>query len=127
MSKYVRTKKDGNLFEVLKSDEENVYVKAYDYDNDEWYTKNIKLCDVRQADTVEELCDEFVVLEYGIESGVLYSRSQYIILEDAIASQTAKHKCSYEIYGAIWTEGDKGEPILMSVAKMNEKGELELL
>ena len=121
MSKYIRTK-DGRLFEVLKSDGETVCVKDYDYDNDDWYTRTIKSRDVRQADAIEKLCDEFVVLEYGIESGVLYSRSQYIILEDAIASQTATHKCSYEIYGAVWT--DKG---LIYRAKMNEEGELELL
>lgn len=121
MSRYIRTK-DGRLFEVLKSDGETVCVKDYDYDNDDWYTRTVKSRDVRQADAVEELCDEFVVLEYGIESGVLYSRSQYIILEDAIASQTSKHKCSYEIYGAVWT--DSG---LIYRAKMNEKGEMELL
>ena len=77
---------------------------------------------IAQADTIEKLCDEFVVLEYGIESGVLYSRTQHTTLEEAIGSQTAKHKCSYEIYGAIWT--DKG---LIYKAKINEKGDLELL
>ena len=73
------------------------------------------LQDFKQADTIEELCDELVVVfdtrppkpvvcGYSIAQAKLY------------AGNTGK------IYGAIWT--DKG---LIYVAKMNEKGELELL
>lgn len=32
-----------------------------------------------------------------------------------------------KVYGAIWVEGERGEPILKPVTKMNEKGELKLL
>ena len=63
---------------------------------------------INQADTIKELCDEFVMISDG------------------------KHKLdigchSYgdekiQIYGAIWT--NKG---LIYVAKMDKKGELELL
>ena len=70
---------------------------------------------IKQADTIEELCDELVVVfdtrppkpvvcGYSIAQAKLY------------AGNTGK------IYGAIWT--DKG---LIYVAKMNKKGELELL
>ena len=64
----------------------------------------------RQADTIEELCDEFVVDLNG---------------KKIISALTFERSLDYggdEIYGAIWT--DKG---LIYVAKMNDKGELELL
>ena len=68
----------------------------------------------RLADTLEELCDEFV----GIDS-----EGHYILHNDEFmegARIVPLEKVNY--YGAIWT--DKG---LIYVAKMNEKGELELL
>lgn len=60
---------------------------------------------IKQADTIEELCDEFV---FG---------------NVIISLKEAKRDCEIgNVYGAIWT--DKG---LKYVAKMNEKGEFELL
>ena len=74
----------------------------------EEYEKQPGLC--KTVDTIKELCDEFV----GINDGkpqmlrfVPYACAQY---------------WNGGVYGAIWT--DKG---LIYVAKMNEKGELELL
>lgn len=65
---------------------------------------------VNQADTIEELCDEFVSV-----------RDNYHDHWDNF--EEPRTLCSEsEVYGAIWT--DKG---LIYVAKMNEKGELELL
>ena len=66
---------------------------------------------VKSADTIEELCDCFI--------GKV-SDEEYIHL---IGLWERKHYPSIkEVYGAIWT--DKG---LIYVAKMNDKGELELL
>lgn len=72
------------------------------------YEENPSLC--KTAETIEELCDEFV----GINDGkpqmlrfVPYACAQY---------------WNGGVYGAIWT--DKG---LIYVAKMNKKGKLELL
>ena len=63
---------------------------------------------IKQSDTIEELCDEFV-FEETYSSGL----KRHIITEDvAVGTQ----------FGAIWT--DKG---LIYVAKMNDNGELELL
>lgn len=62
-----------------------------------------------QANTIERLCDRFVVI-YENEEPVPYKN--YL---DAVATQK-------EVYGATWT--DKG---LIYVAKANNKGELELL
>lgn len=65
----------------------------------------------KQADTIEELCDRFVVVEHGLDDPF------------SVDSETAKTFISKaKVYGAIWT--DKG---LIYVAKMNDKGELELL
>ena len=84
--KYIRTK-DG-IYEYVDYDNECIIVK--------------------QADTIEKLCDEFV-FEETYPSGL----KRHIITEDvAVGTQ----------FGAIWT--DKG---LIYVAKMNDNGELELL
>lgn len=63
---------------------------------------------IAKADTIEELCDEFVAVDKETKKHLLFF------------STTDSNV--YEIYGAIWT--DKG---LIYVAKMNDKGEVELL
>lgn len=64
----------------------------------------------RYADTIEELCDEFVGVDKTKE-------------HDKLSPLSLKSYCNYvAIYGAIWTEWG-----LKYVAKMNEEGELELL
>ena len=110
--KYIRTK-------------DNVYgqeqAKVYLLDNDEHGRVFInKDFIVKESDTIYELCDEFVVVS---SASVLkpwrITRKWLKTLEQAQKCEPSD-KCS--IYGAIWT--DKG---LIYVAKMNEKGELELL
>ena len=70
---------------------------------------------VRKADTIEELCDEFVFIKTGKHKPFIYT----IHFEDIKKYANEKE---YTVFGAIWT--DKG---LIYVAKINEKGELELL
>ena len=70
---------------------------------------------ISQADTIEELCDEFVFVDFGIISDKEY---HFKTLEESKKSNALYDRC----YGAIWT--DKG---LIYVAKMNVDGELELL
>lgn len=73
---------------------------------------------IQVADTIEELCDEFIVEED-------YKNHKYWITDrlkeafDAIEFYCMKPS---NIYGAIWT--DKG---LIYVAKINKERELELL
>lgn len=68
------------------------------------------------ADTIEELCDEFVM-----NTHLTYYTNSH--LKDLLLEYDKFHiKDGIAIYGAIWT--DKG---LIYVAKMNDKGELELL
>lgn len=66
----------------------------------------------KQSDTIEELCDEFVSVYDKYHDHWDNLKECLQLCWDGGA----------EIYGAIWT--DKG---LIYVAKMNEKGELELL
>ena len=68
---------------------------------------------IKQAETIAELVDEFVCvdnLDNHTSVGTCYPKTFHMLRK------------GYQVYGAIWT--DKG---LIYVAKMNEKGELELL
>ena len=70
-----------------------------------------------RAETIEELCDEIVYKNYFFnqDEPMLYPKEwDYKTL--------LKQEPNVIVYGAIWT--DKG---LIYVAKMNDKGELELL
>ena len=85
---------------------------------------------IKYADTIEELCDEFVLYYLPLEemsnneSWIPYAqyerRGVWQKMRNEIIDKTLKSKST--LYGAIWT--DKG---LIYVAKMNDKGELELL
>lgn len=69
------------------------------------------------ADTIKELCDEFVLVRNK-------DNAHFTAKLDTVSywAYMMKHISKTEIYGAIWT--DKG---LIYAAKMNEKGELELI
>ena len=79
-----------------------------------------------KADTIEELCDEFVSITEDLTPEILVPK--YISPKDTLTNawkNRFEDEMCYKnvvIYGAIWT--DKG---LIYVAKMNEKGELELI
>lgn len=89
-----------------------------EYDNkggcsmDNWYLKDI----VKQADTIEELCDRFVVY---IEDLDFYEIFDYYD-ETFSYVNASEYKC--KLFGVL--ETDKG---LIYVAKANDKGELELI
>lgn len=116
--KYIRTK-DGKIID-LESWQYDKYNKCY-------FNKKYRLQDnvyqnliykqdiVKQADTIEELCDQFVLLDGNKVFQIANNRFS------TIKDIWQLNKETY-VYGAIWT--DKG---LIYVAKMNEKGELELL
>lgn len=126
--KYIRTK-DGRIFEVMSGPDEN-----------EWYEqKDGIIClpkkkILKQADNIEELCDEFVVEHdsnlYNDNGRDIYYQvygrachrgdSYYDFTFEQI--RTGRIEMGGTLCGAIWT--DKG---LIYVAKMNDKGELCLL
>jgi hypothetical protein len=112
--KYIRTEK--GIYEVVGADScsylnappEMYYITSYN--------KNIlKSKVIAQADTIEELCDMFVVINDD------WGKEPYCCTYVEIKLYK-NLKTKGKVYGAIWT--DKG---LIYVAKMNDKGELELL
>lgn len=92
--------------------------KEVDYFKYQLGVENIKI-----ADTIEELCDDVVIKNQNENPYILYilygdeSEKKFKYVKDRL-----EYLKECEIYGAIWT--DKG---LIYVAKMNDKGELELI
>ena len=112
--RYIRTE-DG-VYEVVDT-YETKYVVGYTEDGFEIsiYKEDV----IKQADTIKELCDVYVIVGEDKDTNgnpILWSIRQDIPF-------FMKYYFNYnDIYAAIWT--DKG---LIYVAKMNEKGELELI
>lgn len=86
---------------------------------DNWYLKEVKF-----ADTIEELCDEFVlVASYRFRRPKTATELEKELYE-MINFYTDKDD---KIYGAIWVQLPNGAWRLEPVAKVNNKGELELI
>ena len=122
MTKYIRTKTKIEEIETALSNKELFdYLKQFDNYKDDL---------IMVADTIEELCDEFVwkwnEKEFPYSTARQYNRySGYGDLKRAIRQEENYGKYinhEYQIYGAVWR--DEG---LIYVAKINDKGELELL
>ena len=114
--KYIRTKDSIDLLiksidSYIVKDSESSFEKAID---EETLLKNYKV-----ADTIEELCDIYVsVYENPLDNDFFWAHT-YTPME---VKNFYNRYIPKEVYGAIWT--DKG---LIYVAKMNPKGNLELL
>ena len=116
MSKYIRTE-DG-VYELI-SDLNN---KGYNVKVNHYGTYHLipKSTITAQADTIEELCDEAIVIEQ-------WRDKPFVPL---VGGNGTPLGCARElylpqgciIYGAVWVDGS-----LIKVAKMNKKGCLELL
>ena len=109
--KYIRTKTSIiNAFTTLNSKELFDYLKQFDNYKDDL---------INVSDNIEELIDEFVIYD-----NFYHSRMTPVAMHTKENQEIIKGYLKQNIacYGAIWT--DKG---LIFVAKMNEKGELELL
>ena len=104
--KYIRTK-DGAIYEI--ADNKYLLVEDKKMPLNMSYVKETCIC----ADTIEELCDCFVIHVRNYFYDIEYD------LQDALYDFD---KETDVIYGDIWTS--KG---LIYVAKMNEKGELVLI
>lgn len=122
---YVRTK--DNIWLVLA---ESTNILVVDKKINDFGIVLSKDIDIKTADTIEELCDMFILdnEKFGKEfyynkNGRLehYRDSYYSFrLKDVKENKIELGNCN--LYGAIWT--DKG---LIYVVKMNDKGEFELL
>lgn len=112
---YIKTK-DGNIFKLYSKTDKKGSFKVYHSLN--WlgygYVSYKKV--IKQADTIEELCDEFVC-DFGENKTKLHAYNLSI----------AKKTKATNIYGAIWTYDSNGVPTLKPVAKTNEEGVLCLI
>ena len=110
MTKYIRTKTKIEKIETTLTTNEKLFDYLAQFDN---YKNDL----IKVADTIEELCDEFVIID-DLDRGInTLWHTKVFSLEEI--RKMVKYN---EIYAAIWTEWG-----LKYVAKMNEKGELELL
>lgn len=134
--KYIRTKDgyiiDTSIYKTVVERTFNGKVVAIDLnhwgqDNDKHITwidvKNI----IKQADTIEELCDEFVCNNSLLKPTFIKRDDEGYPLETyhqgiINSFKNGVNYKNYDWFGAIWT--DKG---LIYVAKLNNKGELELI
>lgn len=119
--KYIRTKE--GIYEVVGFDNECIIPSKLVKVKTNGRERITHCCDtdiIKEADTIEELCDEFVI-EYR-------DGSKFISIHDNTDKFLIEHKDEIEsgyiknVYGAIWTS--KG---LIYVAKMNSEGKLVLI
>lgn len=126
--KFIRTK-DGRILDFNRI---KLYAKSYSFNNEsethlsiEWDIIREEIDILKQADTIEELCDGFIIGE----TLKIYNKSNFNF-ERKIVNLGHKEYMKFEnlksIYAVIMTF-ENGIPRIITVAKMNEKGELELL
>ena len=115
---YIRTK--DSIYEVVTAERgiDNKLLYIISTSKTENTTDWVHEADViSKADTIEELCDEFI----GYFE--IFNRSYYFIYKNSYDElKRDVQTIQYSAYGAIWT--DKG---LIYVAKMNDKGDFELI
>ena len=112
---YIRTKNRIYQVESETCDKQGYYIDRYEED------VILKKQVIKQSENIEELCDEFVVFDKEQPNGkLLYYKGFENLKKEFIDFEKDKEKVV--VCGAIWT--DKG---LIYVAKMNDKGEFELI
>ena len=122
--KYVRTK--NRIREYEKSIKAIRFCGKDHHESNYLIRKDIKEFEnsiIKQADTIEELCDCFVMFcPNAIRRKIRVYETMRSISLYSKRDKRWNGNMVDKVYGAIWT--DKG---LIYVAKINEKGELELL
>ena len=109
--KYIRTK-DGIYEVVIEDDEIQLYQVKRHKDSIDY--KEV----IKQADTIEELCDYYIVFDNEEHCSIARDYGDFL----EIFYECQRHCWLGKAYGAIKTS--RG---LIYIAKMNEKGEWELL
>lgn len=128
--RYIRTKDrlyDGSLF--LRE-----YTGWYFCEKTKSYAFNESEI-IKTANTIEELCDELIIKnpnndEEFYRKVFVYEGAWKSILNEKHAKHCTNrdiYEHDVEIFGAIWVIDSNGVPTLKPVAKMNDKGDLELL
>ena len=143
--KYIRTK-DGRIIPFLDEDRETKLPKRdlrfYYIQPNNVITFICKKDILKQADTIEELCDGYIV-ELPMRHFHFYfektrncfafrnAMDEYNEWKDTKSDMSIEKKRAKELvylWGVIWTKGANGQPVSKCVAKLNDDtGELELL
>ena len=110
---YIRTK--NQIYEIESVLRDNGFVKGYNVGEMAFITKDQV---IDQSENLLELIDEFVVIRDSTKIKQLVRTDKVEYLKEMIKED----KRIVEVKGAVWT--DKG---LIFVAKMNDKGEFELI
>lgn len=76
-----------------------------------------------RANTIEELCDAFIIIDEDKKRSVYLKELNWTFDMIQDLGMWSDRTC----YGAIWVIDSNGAPTLKSMAKMNDKGKLELL
>ena len=103
---YIRTKNKIYEVESETCDKKGYFIGEYDV--------ILKEQVIKQSENLEELCDRFVVLEKETK--------EVMNIVSFLAYAKLWSSCKYNIYGAVWCEWG-----LKYVAKLDDKGELELI
>lgn len=121
--KYIRTK-DGRIsyLDTEPYEDEVYYVVITNKGRMKCYRPDEV---IKQANSIEELCDEFVIFNPNLNPK--YQKQHFTVKvawEKFLNADSAKYQKEFDIdlYGAVWT--DKG---LIYVAKMNNDGVLCLI
>ena len=109
---YIKTKNKVYQVESETYDKQGYYIVEYDYD------VILKYQVINQSENLEELCDEFVVIRDSTKINQLVRTDDINYLKEMMKED----KRIVEVKGAIWTDWG-----LKYVAKMNDKGNLELI
>ena len=127
--KYIRTKNgiiDMNKYNIVcgtenKYERVKYVLKSKKHrKNGQDYTVLLKEAFIKEADTIEELCDEIVI---DCKENLSKKPFIHILSPKYYMKRNIDYKdLTVNVYGAIWT--NKG---LIYVAKMNKEGELELI
>lgn len=125
--KYIRTK-NGKIYELQETKNGEKYLVRNGELIPLWNTKAYEI--LTQSDTIEELCDEFVLVWDKKHWPYSTMRQYELYRAYGILKRSMREELNYgytlnfdyQVFGAIWT--DRG---LIFVAKMNEEGEFELL
>lgn len=114
---YIRTK--NRIYKVESTLRDNGFVKGYNVGYMAFITKDQV---INQSENLEELCDQIVYNGYLYKNKITWDGSlvedSFEELEEPITDEMIKDG----IYGAIWCEWG-----LKYVAKLNSKGEFELI
>ncbi len=123
--KYIRTK-DGiyEIDETFKRDNQIAFFdnkeRTHGYIVGFFEGKNV----LKQADTIEELCDGWIIECLGWDKPIFKRQLRYINWRDYVKTAN-KYKATH--YACIFVKLQNGAIRIEPVAKMNKKGELELL